>query len=467
MNQHIVVASNRGPVSFGDDGTPHRGSGGLVSVLDGALREREFTWISAAMSQADRMHELPGVRMLDIPEKEYDAYYNRMSNRVLWFVHHYLFDPPRTPVFDADDFAAWDAYVNVNHRFASAIAEFAPKGAACLIQDYHLALVPPILRSLRSDVKISQFWHIPFAQTDYLRMLPDEWSRTLMEGLLGADVMGFQTARWARSFRQAAQDIVGARVSERWAKHAGRTTRVAVYPVGVDADKLKSASASPEVRKERTHLLRWLRDRKMLLRVDRMELSKNILRGLMAYEALLERRPELGKEIAHLGLLLPSRSDVPEYAAYTKQCLAAADRINDRFGTDSVRLDLENSFPRTLAAYSIYDGLMVNSVFDGMNLVAYEGPILNRRDGTLILSHNAGAFMPLGAAAIGINPFSVEATAEAIEQAMQMPPVERKERARRLRRLARSHTPARWLLAQIRDLERTDSGAGSSDHRAQ
>lgn len=395
-----------------------------------------------------------GVRMLDIPEKEYDPYYNRLSNRVLWFTHHYLFDPPRTPIFDSDDMAAWDAYVSVNRRFAECIADSAPPGAACFIQDYHLALVPPMLRALRSDVQIAHFWHIPFAQADYVRMLPDEWSRALADGLLGADIVGFQTGRWAESFRLGCRDTLGARIGDKWVKHGGRTTKVGVYPVGVDAKQLLAGASRPDVRKERRRLAEWARERKIILRVDRTELSKNIYRGMLAYEALLERRSDLRGRLAHLALLSPSREDVPEYIEYTEQCIEAADRINKRFGPDAVRLEIEDSIMRALAAYSIYDVLVVNPVFDGMNLVAYEGPILNRRDGMLVLSRNAGAWNGLGAAALGINPFSVEATAGAIEEAIDAPPEERRDRAKRLRRLARSHNPARWLLAQLRDLQR-------------
>lgn len=468
MNPHLVVASNRGPLTFEDEGAPRRGSGGLVSVLTGALTERDCTWIAAAMSPGDRersgvldpsVTQMPGVsvRMLDIPEKEYDHYYNRLSNQVLWFTHHYLFNPPRTPIFDAEDFAAWDAYVAVNHRFAEAIAETAPEDAACFIQDYHLALVPPLLRQLRPDLKTAHFWHIPFAQPDYLRMLPDDWSRALMEGLLGADVVGFQTSRWASSFAMGCKDILGARAGERWVKHAGRQTRIGVYPVGVNARDLGAQAADPAVRHERRRLAEWAGDRKVILRVDRTELSKNIYRGLLAFEALLERRPDLRGTVAHLVLLAPSRNDVPEYIEYTDQCVALAARINMRYGPDAVRVDIEDSISRALAAYSLYDVLIVNPVFDGMNLVAYEGPIINRRDGVLVLSRNAGAWQGLSAAAIGINPFSVEATAEALEIAIDEPSAERRERAKRLRRLARSRSPGRWLLAQLRDLERADT----------
>ncbi|HVL90183.1 MAG TPA: trehalose-6-phosphate synthase [Actinomycetota bacterium] len=461
----LVFVSNRGPIQFDDDGVPHRGAGGLVTVLSSALIERQSAWVAAAMSKGDRLRtgllspEQTGlddvwVRMLDIPAKDYDPYYNRLSNRVLWFVNHYLFDPPRTPIFDEDDMASWDAYVAVNRRFAEAVADTAPEGASVFVQDYHLALAPATIRDLRPDLKIALFWHIPFAQPDYLRMLPDEWSRALLDGMLSADLAGFQTSRWADAFRWGCKDLLGARTGEKWVKHAGNRTRIGVYPVGINGKHLLAAAASPDVGAERKALADWAGGRRFILRVDRTELSKNILRGMLAFEALLDRRPDLRGRVAHMALMAPSRGNVPEYAEYTEQCVAAADRINKRYGADTVRVDIENAIDRAYAAYGLYDVLVVNPVFDGMNLVAFEGPILNRRDGQLVLSQNAGAYTRLAPAAYGVNPFSIQATAAAIGAAIDAPADERRERAKRLRRLARSHRPARWLLAQIRDVQR-------------
>lgn len=461
----LVFVSNRGPVQFDDDGSPHRGGGGLVTVLSTALIERQCAWVAAAMTKGDRKRtgllspaetglDDVWVKMLDVPAKDYDPYYNRLSNRVLWFAHHYLFDPPRTPIFDEEDTAAWESYVAVNRRFAEAVAETAPEGASIFVQDYHLALVPATLRALRPDVRIAHFWHIPFAQPDYLRMLPDEWSRALLEGLLAADLVGFQTSRWADAFRWGCRDVLSARTGEKWIKFAGHMTRIGVYPVGIHGNHLQAAAASPAIGAERKSLADWVGGRRFILRVDRTELSKNIYRGMLAVESLLERRPDLRGRIAHLALLAPSRGDVPEYVEYTQQCVDVADRINARFGADTVRVDIENAINRAYAAYGLYDVLVVNPVFDGMNLVAFEGPILNRRDGQLVLSQNAGAFTRLAGGAYPVNPFSVQATSEAIEAAIDAPADERRERAKRLRRLARSHRPARWLLAQIRDLQR-------------
>jgi trehalose 6-phosphate synthase len=458
MTARLVVASNRGPVAFDEDGTSRRGVGGLVSVLTGALAGRDATWVAAAIGDADRAHAGflagEGVRLLDIPNEVYDPYYNRLANRVLWFVHHYLFDPPRTPVFDEEDLRAWDAFAEVNSRFAEAVDEEAAGSAVAAVQDYHLSLVPPLLRKRRGDLRIAHFWHIPFAQPDYLRLLPDAWSRALLEGLLAADLVGFQTARWAGAFAACCRDVLGARTAGRRVAWGGRTTSIGVYPVGVNPDHMKEEARRPEVRRERAALSSWLGDRALVLRVDRTELSKNILRGLLAFESVLERRGDLRGRVVHLALLTPSRRDVPEYRAYVDDCLREAARINDRFGPETILCEIADNFPRVLAAYALYDVLVVNPVIDGMNLVAREGPVLNRRDGALVLSRNAGAWAELGAAALGVNPFDVASTSAALEEAIDMPASERAERARRLKRLARGRSPGRWLEAQLRDLER-------------
>ena len=469
MSSPVVVVSNRGPITYerAADGQrrQRRGVGGLVTAVTGALRDREGIWLANAISDEDRIVASEGsaidagahlqVRMIDVPAGEYRAYYDDFSNRVLWFVHHYLWDPPRTPTFGDVEVAAWDAYQDVNRRFAEAAAEAAPQGGSAMIQDYHLALVPQMLRKLRPDLAIGLFWHIPFAQPDYFGLLADEWASGLLEGMLGASVVGFQTERWVRNFLACTRQVAGLKARDRVLALEGRTIRVNTYPVGVNPEHLAEIAAEPAVKRARTELAAWLGDRKLVLRVDRTELSKNILRGLRAFEILLERRPALLGQVVHLALLQPSRRSVPEYQEYVSQCVRAAERINERFGPEAVRLEISDDFPRTLAAYALYDVLVVNPVFDGMNLVAREGPCLNRKAGVLVLSRNAGASVELAPASLVINPVDVDQTAVAINDALEMPEAERQERARRLRRLARGRSPARWLDAQLRDLERT------------
>ena len=468
MQAGFAVASNRGPLSFAlaEDGSlsARRGAGGLVSALGAAMRERDAVWVAAALSDADReaarraqggVADTEGfrVRFVDIEPRTYDLYYNEIANRFLWFVCHYLWEPSRAPSVGPFEREAWDAYEDVNRRFVLAVTETTGERAPAMLQDYHLALAPAMLRHLRPDLRIGLFWHIPFPEPDYLRLLPDAWTQALLTGMLGAHLLGFQTRRWARNFVECVREIFGRKAVQGIGPHGD--SRIGIYPVGVDPEHLATSAADPAVKTERRELARWLGDRRLLLRVDRTELSKNILRGFRAYELLLERRKDLHGRVAHLALLTPSRRDVPEYAAYIEECNEAAKRIMERFAEpdwDPLRVEIEDNFPRALAAYALYDVLVVNPVFDGMNLVAREGPTLNRNKGVLVLSRNAGAWEELHPAAIGVNPFDVEGTSAAIERAIEMPADERAAMSSKLRRLARGRPPSRWLERQIRDL---------------
>lgn len=468
----IVVASNRGPVAFAraDDGTIHqrRGVGGLVTAVGGALRKREAAWVAAAISEEDREQAARGpfvfdvgdtavrVRLAALDEKLYDAYYNEFSNRILWFLHHYLWDTPRAPEPSSVEGEAWDAYATVNERFAELIADEAPEGATALPQDYHLSLVPGVLRAHRPDLRIGTFWHIPFCQPDQYRVLPDEWGAALLRGMLDADAIGFQTQRWADNFTSCCREVLGATVKGRNVSAGDRTARVGVYPVGVDVDLLRMQAATPEVADAAKRINELVGDRTMFLRVDRTEPSKNILRGFIAYERLLERRPDLHGRVVQLALLTPSRRAIPEYIEYMRACIARAEQINERFSTPDWQpliVDESDDFPATLAAYRRYDVLVVNPVFDGMNLVAREGPILNERDGVLVLSRNAGAAAELDPALL-VNPFDADGTADAMARALGLSAGERHERAVALKERAPGVPPAEWLGRQIKDVQR-------------
>lgn len=470
----MVVASNRGPVTYARDAegeiVERRGVGGLVTAVGGAIRGREATWVAAAITDEDRARAatLPrfaldwegsrlNVRLVDIEPATYDAYYNELSNRVLWFLHHYLWTASETPEFGEGDAATWQAYGAANALFARAVAEDAASDAVALTQDYHLSLLPGMLRETRPDLRIAHFLHIPFCQPDQYALLPDAWGRAILEGLLAADVIGFHSERWARNFLACCTAVLGARVRGRTVTHGERTSRVGVYPIGVSADLTAAEVAQPAVKEARARLDDMVGDRALILRVDRTELSKNILRGFIAYEQLLRARPDLHGRIVHLARLTPSRRDVPEYERYLGLCTGRAARINERYATDGWQpliLEIEDDFARTLAAYQRYDVLVVNPVYDGMNLVAREGPVVNERDGVLILSRNAGAWAELAPAALTVNPFDTGETARALETALDMAPEARTERATRLRPLAYGTPPERWLEHQIRDLQR-------------
>ncbi|MEU9145279.1 trehalose-6-phosphate synthase [Streptomyces sp. NPDC048349] len=444
-SSQVLVAANRGPLSYSldTDGTlgTRRGGGGLVSGLSAALAEQpEALWICAALSEADREAVRrgvaePGVRMLDIDPTMYDDAYNGIANSVLWFTHHHLYDIPREPVFDADFRRRWASYVAYNRAFAEALAEEAAPGARVLVQDYHLALVPGALRALRPDLRIAHFTHTPWAAKPFLDVLPDDVREQLLDGMLGADVLGFHTQAWATSFLDA----------------AGRGN-VAVFPLGVDAQELRALAHRPEVDDKLAQLRAEVGDLKTIVRVDRTELSKNVLRGLLAYRELLTAHPEWRGRVVHLASAYPSRQDLKVYRDYTQSVRELAAAVNAEFGTEQwqpVLVSVQDDFARSLAAYRMADVALVNPVRDGMNLVAKEVPVVSEAGCVLVLSTGAGAYEELRGDALTVNPYDVTQTAEALHAALAMPDPERAERTKRLAAAATALPPAAWFEAQL------------------
>jgi trehalose 6-phosphate synthase len=494
MKKRVLVASNRGPVSyeFGADGTltSRRGGGGLVAGVTSGLAaiapEADVTWICAALSDADRAAarqrpadpEEPGavpVRMLDIPPEVFNRAYNNVANSVLWFIQHLLFDTPNQPRFGRDFRRDWAAYLAYNEAFADAMADEAAEGSAplagvrALVQDYHLSLVPRLLRDRLgggyADVGIAHFSHTPWAPPDYYRMLPADVGRALLDGMLGADHVGFHAARWAAAFLDCCEAILGAQVSragdadaDRVGRvlHRGHVTEVGVHPLGVDAPALRDRARAGDVRAHVTALGEAAAGRKLIVRVDRTELSKNIVRGLAAYRELLAARPEWHGRVVHLALAYPSRSAVPEYRAYTEQVRRIAAEITAEFRTpdwNPLILDVKDDYPRSLAACVLADVLLVNPIRDGMNLVAQEGPVLSERGCALVLSREAGAAATLDGGALLVNPYDVSETAAALHQALAMPDAERRRRSETLAAIAAASPPARWLGEQLASLD--------------
>ncbi|MFD3652347.1 trehalose-6-phosphate synthase [Streptomyces sp. NPDC058620] len=448
----VLVASNRGPVSYtrGEDGslTSKRGGGGLVSGLS-AVDDK--LWVCAALSDGDREAVRqgvaePGVRMLDIDAALHADAYNGIANSVLWFVHHMLYQTPLEPAFDAEFRRQWASYEAYNRAFAEALAEEAGEGAAVLVQDYHLALVPGMLRELRADLRIGHFSHTPWAPVDYFRLLPDDIGEQLLRGILGADRAAFLTRRWADAFIGCCTEILGG---------TGRT-RIGVHGLGADAEFLRRRAHEADV-DERMEALREQvgPGRRTIVRVDRTELSKNIVRGLLAYRALLAEHPEWRERVAHIAFAYPSRQDLVVYREYTAAVQTLADEINAEYGTPGwtpVILHVKDDFARSLAAYRLADVALVNPIRDGMNLVAKEVPVVSDDGCVLVLSREAGAYEELGDASIVVNPYDVSATAEALHQALSMPHDERADRTKALAAAATALPPQQWFLDQLEAL---------------
>jgi trehalose 6-phosphate synthase len=476
----IVIASNRGPFTFEkkEDGTfdAQRGSGGLVTALWALAAKHEVVWVAAALSDDDvawaEAHPDQPAAVQDIQlqlvqptKKSYDYYYNTISNPLLWFIHHQLWDAPRHPSITQDTWNAWKrGYVKINKLFAEEIAKGIKrmqKGNRQVIvftQDYHLYLVPKYLREqLGDEVHIQPFIHIPWPGPDAWRVLPAEMLEAILDSLLQSDRIGFQTERDAFNFVQTARFYLEGAHSygSRDSIHYNDKKVVSKsYPISVDVKKLESLAEERETQLHKSELLNIVGDRKLILRVDRIEPSKNILRGFEAYRALLEMNPEHHGRVQMLALLVPSRMEVDEYSSYLRELMAIAGMINADYSDgfwEPVRILVGNNYHRAIAAMQMYDLLLVNPIADGMNLVAKEGVLVNQRNGVLLLSEKAGAFYELGDYATAVNPYDIYGTAHSMNKALALPELERQRRAEALRKKVRASGVSEWFYGQVDD----------------
>jgi trehalose 6-phosphate synthase len=480
--RQLIVVSNRGPVSYDRDQDGNRiskrGGGGLVTALRSLVSHHDVTWVASAMSDEDRAvaEEAGGasfpetardgspyrLRLVSHGEAAYDWFYNVVSNPTLWFLQHYLWDLPQHPTVDQGLEHAWEeGYVPVNAAFAEAVVEELERrpDATVFLHDYHLYLAPGLIREARPDASLAHFVHIPWPGPDYWYVLPQRIRAAIHDGLLANDVVGFHTFRWRRNFLRAAQDIVQASPDySDWGavEHAGRRTLVTSHPISVDAEEFDELKDSADVLAAEEEIVAR-RPEKLLLRVDRTDPSKNVVRGFRAFEAYLDAHPEMHGRVGMLALLDPSRQDIPEYSEYLGAIQRTARAVNDRFQHgDWIPIDLQiaDDFPQSVAAYKQYDVLLVNAIFDGCNLVAKEAPLVNQRDGVLLLSENAGAHEELGEWALTVNPFDVAGQAEAIHQALEMPVDERRGRLEAIRAHVRAHDLSSWIGALLADFDR-------------
>jgi len=450
--EQLVIASNRGPLSFRRDESgalvARQGAGGLVSSLGPLIQGTGATWVAVAMSDDDRAAAAQGVmeaegfryRSLVLDPHVQRMAYDVVSNATLWFLNHRLYDLSRRPRIDRHWREAWDAYRQVNRSFAEVISAEAPAGATVLVQDYHLSLVGTWLAQERPDLRAVHFTHTPFMDPVDLRVLPSDVAEELLGGLASHVACGFHTERWAEAFGACCDEVLGARPP------------IFVAPLAPDADNLAEVAASDVCRSAGERLDEVIGARRIILRVDRLELSKNLLRGFLAYDELLETRPEWVGRVVFVALVYLSREGLPEYLAYRQEVEGLAERINARWATpgwEPIILDTRDDYPRSIAALARYDVLLVNPVRDGLNLVAKEGPLVNTNDGVVALSREAGVWAELVGLALEVNPFDVEGTADVLAAALAMAPEDRRTHAVALRQAARRRTPLDWLEDQL------------------
>jgi len=457
VNRTLVV-SNRGPLSFRSepDGSlaPVPAAGGLASSLHRLLAGSGTTWASVTMGAADREAVARGLMTeegLDlvpvvVDDDTYRQAYDVVANTTLWYCHHHLFDLPHRPRFDRHWRVAWDGYRAYNQAVADVVAARAGEGDTVLVQDYHFSLLGRMLAERRPDLRSVHFLHTPFAEPAMLGVLPDAVAAELLDGMAGYSACGFHCHKWEAGFVAC------------YAAAGREAPRTFVAPLGPDAGVLEEEAASPECAAAAEALRAEVGPRRIIARADRMEPSKNIVRGMLAFEELLGAHPEWRGEVVHVAFAYPSRQGLAEYLAYGADVVHTAERINRAFGAGGadgwtpILLSVEDDRARSLAALALCDVLLVNPVRDGLNLVAKEGPLLNTADGVLVLSHEAGAWEELaltGGGALGVNPFDVSGTAEALQTALTMSAPERARRAAALRAAVRGRTSADWWADQI------------------
>jgi trehalose 6-phosphate synthase len=476
----LVLVSNRGPVTFDVDGSFTRGTGGLVTALTGLASHRDAVWIASAMTEGDvrKSHEREGqafvvdtpsgeyhVRLVVSDPEAYDRFYNVVANPMLWFIQHYLWDLSNAPDIRENEVRAFDeGYKAVNDDLAQAVIEQieGDENPVVMVHDYHLYTLPAIVRAARPDVFLHHFIHIPWTQPDAWRVLPKRVRNEIYDGVLSNDIVGFHTRSYRWNFLQCCRDLMGYEVDfergvvcvddrEVWVRH---------YPLPIDYEATRKVAASDRTKEFEREIERRRREH-IILRVDRADLSKNVLRGFSAFDQFLDEHPEFIENVTFIAQLMPSRMDVPEYQEYLERIEALVAIVNHRHGTPDwmpIQLKLRDDLEEAVAAYKQYDVMIVNAMFDGMNLVAKEGPVVNERNGVSILSENTGAHEELGEWALSVNPFDIKETADSIYRALTMSDEEREQRCAGLKAAVTERDPGDWIDEQMADIKAKNGG---------
>jgi trehalose 6-phosphate synthase len=473
---NLIIVSNRGPNDFvwdKDHWAVRPSSGGLVSMIDPLAREADVSWfccVSEPLSAADERDELfttaadqtdpeHHIVPVPLPSRVYKDYYGAISNEVLWMLQHHLVGQFGYSSLDAERHRAWsEGYIDANRRIGRAIQESGITPGAFLIQDYHLYPLPALLRETFPSVPSLHFTHIPFPDSATLKLIPQSWRDTILYGLLGADVVGMQTEWDARPFLGCCEELIGAEVDYKNATvlaRDGRRVRVRAFPASTDPKEIAQAMEAPAVQAARDRLSGYA-DKQTIIRVDRLDPSKNQLIGFRAFGRLLELRPDLRARVRFLAFLVPSRTDLHVYRAYRDAVYGAINEVNARFanecGGEPIEVFYTNDREQALAAMEQCDVLLVNSREDGMNLVVKEWAVVSRRPGVAVVSETAGVASLADGAALLVCPLDIEGTARAMERALDMPHQERRTRLERWRASVHSWNAARWLEAQLEAL---------------
>jgi trehalose 6-phosphate synthase len=447
----FVIVANRLPVDLEElpDGTKRwkRSPGGLVTALEPMLRSREGAWVGwPGVADADAepfVEDSLQLHPVRLSADDVENYYEGLSNGTLWPLYHDVIAPP------AFHRHWWQAYVRVNNRFAQAVAEVAAPGATVWVQDYQLQLVPAALRDMRPDLRIGFFLHIPFPPTELFMQLP--WRTRIVEGLLGADLVGFHTPGGARNFRWLATRLTSAAAghSRGYVTYQDRTVKLGAFPISIDSARLDELSRSSDVQERAKEIRTELGDLdRVILGVDRLDYTKGIDVRLRAFEELLSEGKVDAERTVMVQLATPSRERVEHYQKMRNDIEQAVGRINGEYGRvgHPVLHYVHKSLPRDelVAFFVAADVMLVTPLRDGMNLVAKEY-IACRPDlgGALVLSEFAGAAIELKDAVL-VNPHDTDGVKNALHYALNIPRDEGRRRMRALRRQVMTHDVDRW-----------------------
>ncbi|HPX77294.1 MAG TPA: trehalose-6-phosphate synthase [Methanobacterium sp.] len=479
-DKNLIVVSNRGPVEFiKENGKTKmkRGAGGLVSTLLPLMEALNGAWIASAMTPGDvevakRFPDnrvpitddkpLFWVPFVVVEPEPYESYYSIISNPLLWFVQHYMWNSPYTPDIDDQIHQAWkNGYKYMNQQFAEKVcaeSKINNKEPMIMLQDYHLYLCPLYIRKKMKNSFLSQFIHVPWPQSEYFSILPQYMRKEIIDGLLSNNLLGFHIPRYVNNFIQTCEEYVDEVDYDNgivW--HNGQATHVKSYPISVDYNGIKELASSKEVSKKEKLIKKIKGDYFLFYRTDRADLSKNIIRGFKAYELFLHKYPQYHGKVKFLTTGKPTRQQIREYHDYYYDIVDIIEEINIKYGTDDwkpIEFLFKADYNLVVAAFKNYDCMIVNPIADGMNIVPKEASAVNLSKGVIILSEKAGCFEELKDNVLAVNPYDISQTAEAYKNAVTMGDKERENRFDNLQKIVGQRTVYHWISEQFEDIEK-------------
>ncbi|MFQ5826272.1 MAG: trehalose-6-phosphate synthase, partial [Dehalococcoidia bacterium] len=486
-HRRLILASNRGPFDYQvtEEGRLQirRSSGVVLNALSTLSQYLEISWVASALGEGDRRAAeraqgehfkapLLGqdlyLRFVVSPRNVYHKFYSIFCNPLLWFLQHLMWNFSHTPNIDETVYDAWEnGYVPVNRAFAEAVVAEAREcepPPMVLLQDFHLYLAGSFIRQEMPDLTLQHFTHIPWPSPTHWQLLPSHMRQAICGGLCAHDVIGFQTQQDVHNFLYTCQSCLeGAEVdySSQTVRFNGRLSRVQAYPLSIDVSSIQRLNASTRVQEYEKKLQPHCGEQ-TIVRVDRAEPSKNILRGFRSFDKLLERYPDLMGRVKFLAFLVPTRTHLRQYQRHMEEVSNLVQAINAKYGNEEwqpVELFFENNYLQAMAALHLYDVLLVNAVVDGISLVAKEGPMVNIRDGVLILSEGVGACEQLGSYSLTVSPADLEGTVQALYSALTMSDEEKGQRAAALRQAIEAEDVTHWLCQQLEQLSEIPGGA--------